>query len=477
MSRYAWVTMGVVLIGTFMVFLDTTIVNVALPQIGFDLHSGQGIEWIITGYLLAVGVSQPASGWLADRFGRKKIYTLSLAAFAGGSLMSALAPNLQALVGFRVFQGLGGGAMMPVGLAMIYELFPPTRRGTALGIWGIAAMAAPTVGPAAGGYIVTAFGWRWLFLLNVPIGAVGIVAALRLLRASAGFHEERPFDGVGWGLGTAGLLLLLLAFSEADSWGWSSAAMIGSIAGGLALLALFVRRELRTDDPLIDVRMFAVPVFSLTMILVALITTIQFGRLVFVPIDLETVRRYSAFVTGLILTPSAIGTALTMPLGGKLADLVGARTPVLAGVVILTLAAWFLGHLRAGSSVTWIILVLVIQGAGTGLALMPNTVTAMNALPARLVAQGSAVRAVNRQIAGSLGTAVLASIVAARIGTVSAGRAVPPAAGQAAYNVVYLIGFGAGVLAIVLAIFLPGRARMRELQRQRSEEFVAPAEA
>ncbi len=468
--------MGVVLIGTFMVFLDTTIVNVALPQIGIDLHGGQGIEWIITGYLLAVGVSQPASGWLADRYGRKAIYTASLAAFATGSLMSALAPSLAALIGFRAFQGLGGGAMMPVGLAMIYELFPPERRGTALGIWGIAAMAAPTVGPAAGGYIVTAFGWRWLFLLNVPIGVIGIVAAVRLLRGSTGFREERAFDTRGWVVGTAGLVLLLLAFSEAPSWGWSSISTVSLVVAGLALLASFVRRELGTGQPLIDVRMFKVPVFTLTMVLVALITTIQFGRLVFVPIDLETVRRYSAFVTGLILTPSALGTALTMPLGGRLADRVGARTPVVAGVAILTLAAWLLGHLTPTSSVAWIVWVLVIQGAGTGLALMPNTVAAMNSLPARLVAQGSAVRAVNRQIAGSLGTAILASLVVARIGSVSV-ETVSPSAGQAAYNLVYLIGFWAGMVAIMLSLFLPGRERMRALQRERGDEYVAPGEA
>ncbi|MGC2241185.1 MAG: MFS transporter, partial [Acidimicrobiia bacterium] len=165
-DRYPWIAMGVVLIGTFMVILDTTIVNVALPQIGLALDRQAGIEWVVTAYLLAVGLAQPPTGWLADRFGRKRLFIVSLGFFVIGSLGAALSPNLGSLVGARVIQGLGGGALMPVGMAMIYELFPPHRRGTALGVWGVAAMAGPAFGPVIGGYLVTNVSWHWLFLIN-----------------------------------------------------------------------------------------------------------------------------------------------------------------------------------------------------------------------------------------------------------------------------------------------------------------------
>ena len=176
--------MAVVLIGTVMVTLDTTIVNVALPQIRRDLGGGSSIEWVVTAYLLAIAVSQPATGWAADRFGRRRIYLLSLAAFTGASLAAALSVNLPMLVAMRVLQGFGGGALMPVGMAIVYELYPIERRGRAMALWGVASMASPAIGPTLGGFLVTRISWHWLFLINVPVGTAGVVFGLRQLATS-----------------------------------------------------------------------------------------------------------------------------------------------------------------------------------------------------------------------------------------------------------------------------------------------------
>ncbi len=469
LGRYPWVALSVVLIGTYMVILDSTIVNVALPQIGIALHASQGIEWIVTAYLLAVGVAQPATGWLADRFGRKQIFVISLALFAVGSTLVAFSPNLPVLVFFRIVQGLGGGALMPVGMAIIYELFPPHKRGTALGVWGIAAMAAPAVGPPLGGYLVTAASWRWLFLINVPIGAIGVVAAIRLLR-DVGFREQRRFDAGGFGLAATGLVALLVGFSQASGWGWASPASIAVLAFGVVALAAFVVQERRVDEPLIDLRMFGYRTFNLTMIIVWLITVMQFARLVFIPLELETVRNLTALKVGLLLTPAALGVAATMPIGGRLADHVGARFPVALGSSIIAGAAWMLAHLSKTTSLSTIVAILVVQGMGTGLAMMPNTVAAMNALPSRFVAQASAVRSLNRQVAGALGTAVLATVVASRIGAVSAAGGVAVDRAQGAYNTVFVFGFWAMVGAAGLSFFLPGRAENRRIQAERAAE-------
>jgi EmrB/QacA subfamily drug resistance transporter len=470
-GRYPWIAMAVVLIGSYMVILDSTIVNVALPQIGIDLHQSAGIEWIVTAYLLAVGASQPLTGWLADRFGRKLIFTVSIGAFAIGSLLAASAPNLTVLVFFRVLQGLGGGAMMPVGMTMIYELFPVERRGFALGIWGVATMAAPAVGPVLGGYLVTVGSWRWLFIINVPIGVIGFVAAIRLLR-DTGFRERRPFDATGFALASIGLVMLLLAFSEAADWSWTAPATLGLIACGLALLAAFVRHALRSRAPLIAMQMFAIPTFSITMGIVCLLTLVQFGRLVFIPLELETLRHFSALKTGLILTPSALGAAVTTSIGGRLADRIGARLPVTIGLCVVSASALLLARLTPTTSIHYLVIVLAVQGLGNGLSIMPNTVAAMNSLTGNLVAQGSAVRSLMRQVAGSLGVGILASVVVAQTGVGSS-----LFQQQSAYNTVFYVGFAATLVAIALAFTLPGKAAMRALQEARANDDLRSVEA
>jgi EmrB/QacA subfamily drug resistance transporter len=470
--RYPWIAMGVVLTGTFMVILDTTIVNVALPDVGRDLGAPGGVEWVVTAYLLAVGVSQLTTGWVSDRFGKKDTFTASLALFALGSLLSAFAPNLVVLVIFRILQGLGGGAMMPVGLAMIYELFPPHRRGTALGIWGIAAMAAPALGPVLGGWFATSVSWRWIFAVNVPIGALGLVLARRLLR-DVGFRERRRLDVSSLVLAAVALSLLLVAFDRASAWGWGSLSFASLAGTGLAGLVWFVLRELRSESPLLEIRMFTVSAFSVTMAIVWLMTLAQFARLVIIPVELQVVHELTPLAAGTVLAPAALGTAVTMPLGGRIADHIGARVPVLVGLVVAAGAVWQLAHLSPSTSRTTITLILMAQGSGFGLAIMPNTVAAMNSLPARFTNRAAALRSLNRQVAGSLGVAVLASVVVAQIGTLTGDSSVTAGSAQLAYNDAFLVAFAGMVLAILLAFWLPGRDETRRLQSERQTEHAS----
>lgn len=463
--------MAVVLIGSFMVILDTTIVNVALPQIGIALGRQSGIEWIATAYLLAVGVCQPGVGWFADRFGRKRVFVVSLGLFTTSSLLAALSPNLETLVVFRVLQGLGGGALMPVGMATIYELFPPHRRGTALGVWGVAAMGAPAFGPVIGGYLVTAVSWHWLFLVNVPIGALGMVAATRLLR-DTGYREERPFDGAGLALATTGLVCWLLAFAQANEWGWGSARILGLLGGGAVLVVLFVRRELRIPHPAVDVRMFQVRLFSLTIVIIMGLMAVQFGILVFLPLQLQTLHGMTALRVGTLLAPMALAASVTFLVGGRITDRIGPRVPVIAGSVLLAVSAWRLGHLGLEASLLEIEVAVVLQGLGFGFALMPNSVTGMNVLSHRFVAQASAVRQLAVRVAASFAVAVLATIVAMRMGAVSPAGPddIGASVAQAAYNTVFLIVCGIAVGTALLGLFLPGRQRTLEIQETRARE-------
>lgn len=451
-DRRRWLVMSVVLIGTLMVALDTTIVNIALPRIRDDLGVGAGIEWVVTAYLLAVAASQPAMGWLADRFGRRRIFLLSLTWFTVASFLAALSPNLATLVVLRVVQGFGGGALTPVGMAIVVELFPVERRGRAMSLWGIASMAAPAIGPTLGGWLVTAVSWHWLFLINVPMGAGGLILGLRLLPDS-GYRERRSFDALGSVLASGGLTVTLYAVTQADRWGWGSTRFVSLFGTGLALLVAFVLQERRCPEPMIDLAIFRSSVFSLGMTITLFITAAQYARLVFVPLALETLRGYTPFRVGLMLFPPAIATMVGMSIGGRLVDRIGPRLPVLTGAASMFTAAALLGNVTVHTNPAVIIGSLAIQGIGFGMCAMPATVSAMNSVPARWVAQASAIRTLNSQVSGAVAISVLSAVVAARMGdnpTVTQQ--------QDAYNTAFYVVAGGLVVAGVCAWFLPRRA-------------------
>jgi EmrB/QacA subfamily drug resistance transporter len=455
--------MGAVLVGTFMVSLDQTIVTIGLPAIGEDLGATSGLDWVVTAYFLALGVVQPATGWLADRFGRRSTFLGSLALFTLGSLLSGLSADLPQLVLARIVQGVGGGAIFPVGMAMIYEQFPPGRRGMAMGVWTLGIALAPALGPTLGGVIVTELGWRWLFMVNVPIGIIGIIVGARMLTMQ-GFREVRPFDAIGFGLITVGLAAILVAVSQAHEWGVTAPSTVGLLALGLVLLVAFVVQERRHPDPLIDLRMFAIPAFSVSMVLVGGMIAVNLARFVFIPLELVTVRGLSEIQVGLILTPVAFATALAAPLAGVVSDRIGARPPVVVGLVALAIASVLLANLQLDTPLPVIAFLVALQGFGNGLALTPNNVAGMNALPQRFLARGTAIRSTTRQVAGSLSIALLTAFLLAQIGAI--GAPVGPeaaAAHQAAYNSVFLVCAYITLGCLVLAaVFSP---RSEEMER------------
>ena len=440
--------MSVILIGTIMVVLDTTIVNVALPQIGEALHSAQGVEWIVSAYLLAVAVALPVTGWLSDRFGHKQVYLTALTVFTLASFACALSPNLAVLVFFRVIQGLGGGAMMPVGMAIVLKIFPRDRHGRAIGVWGVAAMAAPAVGPTLGGWLVTAVSWHWLFLINVPIGIVALVTGLSLLPPVEHGPAGR-FDLAGFLSGSIGLALLVLGLSEANNWGWTSAASIFCIGGGVALAAWFVRHELRTEAPMLEMRMFRSQAFTLAFGITFLVVAAQYARLVFIPLNLEGLRGYSAFDVGIMLAPAGLFSAIGMTTGGRLADRIGIRPPLIVGTSLMAVALLAVANLGLTTPLWLISGILAVQGLGMGLHAAPATVAAMNTLTSDLLGQGSAMRTLTSQVAGAMSVATLTAVLA-----VATPSSPTPQQAQHAFNVVFYVAFFGMLGAVALALKL-----------------------
>ena len=463
-----WIAVGVILIGSYAAVLNITVVGVALPSIA-GAFDGISVDWVVTSFLVGVVLVLPLTGWLADRLGRKRLYILSLGLFGLGAAMCTVAPNMAALVGGRFVQGVGGGALMPVGMAMVYDLFPPHRRGTAMGIWGVGIMAAPAAGPPLGGWLVTVADWRWIFGVFVVVSALAAACAVRWL-PEIGHRENRRLDFSGWIVMSVGVVLVVVGSRQAADWGLGSPVTLTVAAASVLCFWFVVRRSLRIDDPILDLRMFSVPTFRMAMIVVWLLSIGQFAQLTFLPMELQVVRGLEAQHVGALLAPAALGVAAVMPISGWLADRIGARIPVTVGLSVMAFSMWRLAHLEPDGSNRYVVEVLVVQGVGMGLVFMPTTVAAMNSLPSRFVAQASAVNNLARQLGGALGVAVLSAVLVADLGAVSP---IDPSIdeAQAAYNRVFLVAFWFTVAAaVVAAVFLPGRRRAMHDQQTRAAE-------
>ncbi len=466
---YRFVALFVLVFGTFMTALDTTVINLGLTDLQRDFDTVIGVEWVVTAYLAAVGVAQTTSGWASDRFGRKQMFVGALAVFTVSSLLCAIAPSLDTLIAARVLQGLAGGTLMPVVMAMIYELFGPEERGRALGWFGMAVMAAPTIGPVLGGALVSSFGWRWLFLINIPIGVVGVPVSLWLLR-DTGFRERRPLDRGGLVLCGGGLAVFLVGLEQAASHGWLEARSLGFLVVGAVLLITFVFHARRIEHPLVDVRIFTNPIFALGVATIGLMSVAQFTRLVYVPLQLGSVRGISEFQIGLVMLGSAIGIVMTMTYGGRLADRIGAKLPATLGLSVMATSFIGLFLLTTSTPLPVIAAILFVGGAGAGLAMMPPSLIAMNSINARLVSQGSALNQMSRQMSAAMGTAVMASIFATQRPDASLGS-LPDAEALLPYKTVFLVALVFSAVAAVFAFRLPGKERALELQRERRAEM------
>jgi DHA2 family multidrug resistance protein len=461
--------MAVFLLGTFMVVLDTTIVNLALPSLQRDFHAIDGVEWVVTAYLAAVGVAQMASSWIADTFGRKRSFVVMLSVFTIGSVLCAVAPTLPLLVLARVVQGIGGGMLIPITMAMVYELFEPEERGRALGIWGVAVMAAPAIGPVLGGTVVSEIGWRWLFLINVPIGLAAVPIASRLLRETGGGIARR-FDGSGLVAAGMAIVLLLVGLAQGGTKGFGTAGAIVPLLAAAVVTFGFVRHALRVKDPVVDLRILTHPVFSRAIVVLIIMMVAQFARLVYIPLELGTTRDISAFTIGLVLLPQALGVMITMPFGGRLTDKIGARVPVVVGIALFAASFWPLSHLAPDTSLEWVAGWLFVGGLGMGLSMMPPNIVAVNSVPAPKVSQATALSQVIRQLAAAVGTAVFAAIFAVirPTGALRAPRNVEAAVD--AYDTIFMIVFALLVIGCLLAFRLPGKRGALELQAERRRE-------
>ncbi|HXX77317.1 MAG TPA: DHA2 family efflux MFS transporter permease subunit [Ktedonobacteraceae bacterium] len=412
---YKWILAMVVILGVFMSILDQTIVNIAIPRLqtafGADVHS---VQWVLTAYILAQGVATPTAAYFSDTLGIKRFYIISLAAFTLGSALCGLAWSLPVLITFRVLQGLGGAALFPLSITLLFREFPPQERGTAMGFFGVPALLAPAIGPTLGGYLVTFVGWQAIFYINVPIGIIAIVLSVLLIREYRPEGQTR-FDVVGFIFVSLGLVTLLYGLSSATTDGWGSATVLGCLTVGIISLVIFTTAELiianRGGQPLLDLRLFANGPFRAGMLANLFVIFALFGGLFLFPLYLQNIRGLSAFQSGLILLPQALAAMVSVIIGGRLVDRIGVRAVMIPGLLILAYATWQLTSISVDSPYGWLQLMFILRGLALGLTVQPLTVATLSEIPPRQLAQASSLSTVNRAVASSFGIAVLATVV------------------------------------------------------------------
>lgn len=412
---YKWIVAMVVILGVFMSILDQTIVNIAIPRLqtafGADIHL---VQWVLTAYILTQGIITPTSAYFSERFGIKRFYIVSLAAFTLGSVLCGLAWSLPVLIFFRILQGAGGAALFPLSLTLLFREFPPQERGTAMGFFGIPTLLAPALGPTLGGYLVTYADWQSIFFINLPIGIVAIILATIYLHDAAPVRRTR-FDFLGFFFAALGLGTFLYALSDASTDGWGSSIVLGCMAVGIISLIIFIFVELNIirheGQPLLDLRVFANGPFRASTIANVFVTFGLFGGLFLFPIYLQNIRSLSAFQSGVTLLPQALASMVAVLIGGRLVDRIGVRAVVIPGLLILTVATWQLTFITAYSTLSWLQFILILRGLALGLCIQPLIVASLSEISPRLLAQASSMNTVTRSVSSSLGIAILATLV------------------------------------------------------------------
>ena len=402
-----------VIFGIFMVILDTTVVNVAFPtlraEFGASLNDSQ---WIISIYVLALGISTPLSAFLAGRFGMKRVYLAGLAIFIIGSFLSGISPTLGFMIAARALQGFGGGIALPLGAAIILRSFPSKEQGYALGIYGVAILVAPAVGPILGGYLVDQNLWRFIFFINPPIGLIGIILGSFFLSDFKSDHRP-ALDWLGLIAEVVGFGAVLYAASVAANFGWSAPGVLTwFVIGAIGLTAFGLIELFIAKDPLLDLRLFRKPTFMSANMLGYVSVIALFGAEFLLPIYLQFLRGKTAFETGLILLPMAVTGGVATILAGRLYDRMGPRPLLAIGFSLLILNTWQLSQIQANTPMSWIMFLLALRGLAFGLTIQTTFVTALSVVPLPEIANGSSLTQATRQVVQAIGVAILATVLA-----------------------------------------------------------------
>jgi len=416
---YKWFLLANIMLGTFMAVLDATIVNVGLPKIMASFGVGlDKIEWVITAYMLAMAVALPTSGWLADKFGYKRLYFIGLFLFTLGSMLCGRSSDENMLIFSRVIQGLGAGTIQPLGMAIITREFPPNQRGIALGFWGISAAASVSFGPLIGGFLIDRFSWPLIFDVNIPVGILAMLFTI-IVQSEYINRKTRKFDVIGFVSVTIFLPLTLYILSQGNaatnSQGWHAPFILAYGAIALIALAVFITAELTVKEPLLDLRLLKNHNFGIANIILVIFSLGMFGSTFLLPIYLQNSLGYTALQAGSVFLPVGIIQGIIAPISGRISDKMNPKIPLFIGVVLFAYSFYLNSNLSWLTELKFIMASLYLRGFAMGLMFTALTTVSLSEIPREKMAQASAITNSIRQLGGSLGVAILATLLTTRV--------------------------------------------------------------
>jgi EmrB/QacA subfamily drug resistance transporter len=456
----------IMILGAFLATLNQTIMSVATPELMNDFSiSAATAQWLTTGYMLVNGVLIPITAYFMQRFTTRQLFQASMIIFLIGTIVSALAHTFPILLTGRMIQAAGAGIIMPLLMNVILTLFPPEKRGAAMGMMGFAIIFAPAIGPTLAGYILEHYAWQAMFYGMIPFAVIVIICGFIFLR-NVSERGNTKIDMPSVILSTIGMGALLYGFSRAGSEGWSSQEVIWSIVAGVVSLALFTWRQLASQSPLLDLRAFKYNMFTLTTIINIAVTMVMYADMMLLPLYLQNARGYTALESGLLLLPGALLMGFLMPVAGKLFDRFGAKWLSIIGMVITIATTIGFINLTDSTSYTYLLLMSTGRRIGMALLLMPVQTAGLNQLPNRLNAHGTAISNTIRQVAGAVGTSLLVTVMTSRTKTHMQDMVASGAAQNATQehlimeasiqgiNDAYLVIVGIGVIGLLLSFFI-----------------------
>ncbi|MCG2338839.1 DHA2 family efflux MFS transporter permease subunit [Staphylococcus epidermidis] len=403
--------LAAMLFGMFIAILNQTLLNVALPKINteFNISASTG-QWLMTGFMLVNGILIPISAFLFNKYSYRKLFIIGLALFTLGSLVCAISFNFPIMMSGRVLQAIGAGILMPLGSNVIVTIFPPEKRGVAMGTMGIAMILAPAIGPTLSGYIVQNYDWNVMFYSMFFIGIIAIVIGLfwfKLYQSTTNPKADIP----GIIYSTIGFGSLLYGFSEAGNKGWGSTEIVTMFIVGTVFIIFFILRELRMKAPMLSLEVLKYPTYTLTTVINMIVMMSLYGGMILLPLYLQNLRGFSALDSGLLLLPGALVMGALGPVAGKLLDTIGIKPLAIFGIGIMTYATWELSKLNMDTTYLHIMWIYIVRSFGMAFVMMPIMTAGMNALPPRLISHGNAFVNTMRQLAGSIGTAILVTVM------------------------------------------------------------------
>ncbi|QKS48896.1 DHA2 family efflux MFS transporter permease subunit (plasmid) [Paenibacillus cellulosilyticus] len=458
--------MLILILGAFITTLNQTVMSVATPELMTDFNiSAATAQWLTTGYMLVNGILVPVTAYLMVRFTLRQLFQASMIIFLVGTIVAALATGFPVLLSGRLIQAAGAGMIMPLIMQVALTLFPPEKRGGIMGIVGLALVVAPAIGPTLAGFILDKFNWQTMFYGMIPVAVLVIVLGFIFLQNIAE-RIKIKLDILSVALSTLGFGGMLYGFSRAGSLGWSSFEVLSTITVGIIALAAFAWKQLKSQNPLLDLRAFKYNMFSLTTVISILVTMVMYADMILLPLYLQNIRGYSALESGLFLLPGALLMGLLMPVAGKLFDRFGAKWLSVIGMVLIIGSTLSFINLTDTTSYTYLLIMATIRRMGMGLLLMPIQTAGFNQLPTSLNAHGTAISNTVQRVAGAIGTSLFVTVMSDRTKThfqdtaangiaqgISEQKLMTDASIQG-INDAFLIIIGIGVITLLLSFFI-----------------------